>query len=231
MPKREKSSATLKADHQEYACMLYCASLEWAHTSFAKLKESEHPDKPLGDIRLNSAQTVAYVCLALALEFAYKALLLANGEWVDKPTHSIIKLHSKLPGCQRSVIEGLARECVETESYLGFDDTQTMTSILAGVGRMKDIQGIHVLELVDRYCADANTKYLGYGPDLTFRDFLIPIIDTRRTNAINKLHRGILRLAYDRFDSQVQDYLTHAQSLWNDGDTLQNPGGKASATC
>ena len=226
MSNQEKSKDALKADPQEYACLLYSASLEWAETSFTKLYESEHPDQPYGDERHRSAQTVGCVCLSYALEFAYKALLLANDTWPKKwfrrPPHSIGKLHSKLPECQQAEIEALARECVETESYLGFDDTQTMTSILAGVDRMGDIQGIHVINLIDRYCANVHIKYLGYKGDLTFHDFLMPIIDTRRLDAISRLHRGILKLAYDRFDPEVQGYLSQVETLWPDGYTHRN---------
>ena len=222
MSKPEEATDALKADRQEYACLLYEASLEWAETSFTKLDESEHPDQPFGSQRHHAAQTVGYVCLSYALEFAYKALLLANDTWLKKTTHGIAKLHSKLPKCQRDEIEMLARECVETESYLGFDDTQTMTSILAGVVRMRDIQGIHVVNLIDRYCANVHIKYLGYKGDLTFHDFLMPIIDTRRLDAISRLHRGILKLAYDRFDPEVQGYLSQVETLWPDGYTHRN---------
>ena len=116
----------------------------------------------------------------------------------------------------------LARECVETESCLGSDDTQTMTSILAGVDRMGDIQGIHVINLIDRYCANVNVKYLGFKGDLTLQDSLIPIIDTRRLDAIARLHRGILRLAYDRLDPEVQEYLSQVGTLWPDGYAHRN---------
>ena len=214
MSKPEESTDALKAAPQDYACLLYIASLEWAETSFAKLDESEHPNQPFGNQRHHAAQTVGYVCLSYALEFAYKALLLANDTWLNKTTHGIAKLHSELPKCQRDEIEMLARECVETEPYLGFDDTQTMTSILAGVARMRDIQGIHVINLIDRYCANVNIKYLGYKGDLTFHDFLVPIIDTDRLDAIARFHRGILKLAYDRFDPPVQRYLSHVERLW-----------------
>ncbi len=222
MSKPEESTEALKADPQEYACLLYEASLEWAESSFTKLDESEHPDQPFGSERHHAAQTVGYVCLSYALEFAYKALLLANDTWLKKTTHGIAKLHSKLPKCQRDEIEMLARECVETESYLGFDDTRTMTSILAGVDRMGDIQGIHVINLIDRYCANVHIKYLGYKGDLTFHDPLMPIIDTRRLDAISRLHRGILKLAYDRFDPEVQEYLSQVGTLWPDGYAHRN---------
>lgn len=226
MSKPGESTDALKADPQEYACLLYEASLEWAETSFTKLDESEHPEQPFGSRRHHAAQTVGYVCLSYALEFAYKALLLANSKWPErwwrKPPHSIVELHSELPECQRDEIEMLARECVETESYLGFDDTQTMTSILAGVARMRDIQGIHVINLIDRYCANVHIKYLGYKGDLTVHGSLMPIIDTRRLDAISRLHRGILKLAYARFDPEVQEYLSQVETLWPDGYTHRN---------
>lgn len=84
MSKPEEATDALKADRQEYACLLYEASLEWAETSFTKLDESEHPDQPFGSQRHHAAQTVGYVCLSYALEFAYKALLLANDTWLKK---------------------------------------------------------------------------------------------------------------------------------------------------
>ena len=187
----------------------YFYSLEWMRIALAEFEKNELDSyRPIFETNIY-APVVAQACFGYALEFAYKALLLAQDAQF-KPTHRVAKLHAKLPKAQRRTIEDLALECVETEPYLGFPDTQTATSILAGAESMTTITGIQVINLIDRYCSDENVKYGGFDAQLNFHDFVMTIVDTRRTDQLRRFHGGVLQLAKQLMLPDAEEFPTLA---------------------
>ena len=215
MNQNQNETRSNEAFRGEIVDSFYFSSLEWmriALSEFVKVERDRY--LPILESKVY-APVVAQVCFGYALEFANKALLLAQDAHF-KPTHRVAKLHAKLPEAQRSAIECLALECVDTEPFLGFPDTQTMTSILAGAESMTTIKGIQVIQLIDRYCSDENVKYGGFDARLNFHDFTINVVETRRIEQLRRLHGGILQLTKELLLPDSEDFPTLAEVQLDD---------------
>lgn len=188
----------------------YFNSLEWMRIALSEFEKDERESyRHISEANLYQG-IVGRVCFSYAMEFAYKALLLTQNVQFGR-THQVAKLHEKLPKAQQCVIEALALECVDTDPVLGFTDVQTMTSVLAGADNKTEIKGDQVIELIDRYCSDPNVKYGGFDADLDFHEFVIPIVDTRRTDRLRRLHGGVLQLAKELLLPDSQEFPTLAE--------------------
>ena len=194
----------------------YFRSLEWMRVALAEFKQRETEGDYVPTRFRPYSTVIGQVCFGYAMEFAYKALLLAleNGQF--KSTHRVAELHGSLSDEHRSVIEDLALKCVDTEPFLGFAETQTMTSILARADSMTSITGIQVIGLIDRYCSHKNVKYLGVDRKLKRTDFVAPIVDTSRIEQLRAFHGGVLQLARELLLPYSEGFPTLAEVQLDD---------------